>query len=197
MGGTGSYDPYRPDPSGGSGGPDEQIDCSALRFPATIQVADEPVAVTSGEVLEVLRVELDGVMVVAAINETGQLIGTIIDGLDRLLPCLTGGVAFVADVLTVNYGTPSVRVTAAQVARCTTPELSLVGSVPVGQLGTLQLAEPGRELPIPMRVTCESAGQTAACAHPRVCEIRTLLRVGVQLTAMVTASGTARLQPLD
>lgn len=114
MGGTGSYDPNRGNRMGGAGPPDTgEAACEDLRFPASIQLPPEPVEVSPGEVLEVRLVEHRGAQIVGAFNADGELVGSIIDQLDRLVPCLGSGVPFVAEVITVNYGTPGVRVRAA------------------------------------------------------------------------------------
>jgi hypothetical protein len=187
MGGTGSYDPDRRLPGGTPTG--DAATCYDLRFAATVQLPPNPVAVVSGDVLEVARASFDGVMVVAAFDAAGDLVGSIIDHLERLLPCLAEGVAFVAEVISVNHDVPSVRVMAAEISRVV-GRASVEGSRPT-------TAEPDRRESVvlageetaglPMTVLAGTAGPIE---HQRLSELRALVRVGVSFEATLS-SGTA------
>ena len=89
---------------GGGGGEPPKQDCGSLRFTTTLE---QPIGVPEhrrGTVLELLRAQDDGRPVIAAVDDDGTVIGTVTDELPALLRCTGDGWAFVAEVITVNYG---------------------------------------------------------------------------------------------
>ena len=198
MGGTGSYDPYRRDPTGGANPPDTgEALCADLRFTASVQLPPEPVDVSSGAVFEVCRTEYDGAQIVGVFNTNGELVGSIVDQLDRLLPCLSSGVAFIAEVMTVNYGTPSVRVVAASIAAVTSANALIVDGNSPADTGEGDLRLLPADSPLPMAVAVELDGTTISLDHPRFCELRALMRVGVSFLGRITAPGNVTLESAE
>jgi hypothetical protein len=190
MGGTGSYDPDRR-PLGGRPTGDVST-CYDLRFAATVQIPPNPIDIGVGDVLEVARASFGGVMVVATFDAVGDLVGSIIDDLERLLPCLAEGVAFVAEVITVNHGVPSVRVMAASIGRVV-GRASLDGILPV-------TAESGRREPVELSgegtagmLMAVVAGAAGPIVHLRLSELRALVRVGVSFEASLSGGSVVEI----
>lgn len=183
MGGTGSYDPYRPDPGGPPGEPEPG--CLDLQFTATVQMPAEPVEVERNAVLEVARTSVgDGAMIVGVLDADGSLVGSIIDELERLLPCLSRGIAFIGDVIVVNYGVPSIRVSAASIPRVEgTATLLRVSGAPSSPAGPIVLRLDGEAAESPAgKVVAATAddGVIGEVEHLRQAELRALIRVGVE-----------------
>jgi hypothetical protein len=187
MGGTGSYDPYRPDPGRPTGDPG--TGCLDLRFTATIQVPAEPVDVERNAVLEIVRITVgEGSLIVGALDADGVLVGSIIDGLDRLLPCLSQGIAFIGEVIVVNHGVPHIRVSAASISRVlgqaslhrSPHELpSTAGNV------SLRL-DGGSDTTLAIEIVAASDGRVIGVVeHKRQSELRALMRVGMEFSGDV------------
>lgn len=195
MGGTGNYDPYRPDPTGPAGDPGPS--CLDLQFVANVQVAPEPVGVERNDVLEVLRTKVGaGALIVGVLDQNGVLVGSIIDELDRLLPCLSQGVAFIAEVIVVNHGVPSVRVSAASVSRVEGAAKGsgdgLVSPAPGSEL-TLRLDGDGESSSVSKVVAVCDGEVIAEVSHARLSELRALLRVGVEFSVEMTGGDSITL----
>jgi hypothetical protein len=173
MGGTGSYDPGRIG-GGGSGGPPQTTSCLDLAFPATVQLPPTPIVVAAGSVLEVCRATVGGAPVVAVYDADGHLVGSVVDELQRLLSCLSQGIAFIAEATTSGSG-PDVVVRAADPARVQASPAT--PSAPISAHGRVGLVPEGDELPMNV-VHVDGAGQVGL-DHPVVCELRALVRVGV------------------
>lgn len=192
MGGTGSYDPYRPDPNGPTGDPGPG--CLDLRFTATVQVAPEPVDVERDAVLEVVRTSVGpGALIVGVLDADGILVGSIIDELDRLLPCLSEGVAFIAEVIVVNCGVPSVRVSAASIPRVEGPAalLGVSGERPAPGDEISLMLEVGGDPTSASKVVAVRNGEVIGdVSHARVSELRALIRVGVEFSVEMTGGAT-------
>lgn len=197
MGGTGSYDPYRRDPVGSPGvGPGQpEVSCVDLVLTAGVQVPATPVDDLSvGAVLEVLRTNVDGAFIVAVVDAAGRLIGSIIDDLDRLLPCLSQGVAFIAEILTIDHGVPRVRIMAASIARVEgeSPfEMGETVTPTVGVDAPLVLDSTDTSPDLASTVTVDvGSGSTGIVRHHRTCELRALMRVGVAFQGRIQSADT-------
>jgi hypothetical protein len=192
MGGTGSYDPYRPDPSGPTGDPEPG--CLDLKFTATIQVPAEPVDVERNAVLEVVRTNVgEGALIVGVLDAGGVLVGSIIDELDRLLPCLSQGVAFIGEVIVVNYGVPSVRISAASIprveGRAVLQRVSGELAAPVGDVSVR--LDGGTDATLASMVVAVCDGRVIGDVdHARQSELRALLRVGVAFSVELSDGDT-------
>lgn len=180
MGGTGSYDPYRPTPGGASGAP--APDCLELSFVATVQVPATPIDVDRRSILEIVRTTVDGALIVGTFDAEGRLVGSIIDELERLLPCLSNGIAFVGEVIVINYGVPTVRISASSVDRVEGDvTLRYRADIPDSLPSELSVAlEPEADPLLTPRVVAVLDGDTVAdVSHARQAELRSLLRVGL------------------
>ena len=144
---------------------------------------------TPGDTLEVCLTVLQEAQVVGAFNDEGDLVGTIVDELGLLLPCLSQGVAFVADVIASGVVIEvAVRpASGALVER----NPATVGSPPTAS-GALEL-EPNND-EFPAGVVHVDNGGRLPIEHERFCEVRALLRVGVRITTEVHGSSTVGLK---
>jgi hypothetical protein len=193
MGGTGNgYSSLAAHDGGGGAALD--FDCFTLSFVATVQVLPEPVVTQLDEIFEVLWHEVDGIPFVGVFNSEGVLVGTIVNQLEQLIPCLRKGVAFIATVLTVNYDVPSVRVQAASVLRVAgdTTVVS-TGRPTVGFWSQVRIS-PEKVDAVSYRVFVEvSADEQADVVSDRLCELRALVRCGVEFHAEVLDPTTVKI----
>lgn len=96
--------PPGPRPPGGGGDPG--IDCENLRF-RTQLASPVPTVVAGLAVDEVLTVELRdraGTRVVAAVTAAGDIPGSIVDNIQRLLACIQAGNRYQASVQRISGG---------------------------------------------------------------------------------------------
>ena len=185
MGGSGSSDPYRPDISTGGGAPPER-DCTKLRFSTTLQ--QPPAAPTHpvGAVLELVRVATGGATAIAAVDDNGHIVGTVVEELADLLRCTASGVAYVADVRSAPHGIHTVAVRASDRAVAVSQPYSAVGSpIPTTDQAALD--------PDPADIGAEIVIGANRLRRTGLCELRSLLRVGVPFDGTVNAAGAAAL----
>ena len=181
MGGSGNYDPYRKDLAF-SAQPSSERDCMAVRFSTILQQPVNAPTHAEGTVFELLRVATSGATAIAAIDDDGQIVGTVVEELADLLRCTASGVAYVAYVTSVSNGIHTVSVRAADVtmAEAGTYRASGVASAITDKV----------ELePAPMEVGAEIVVGTNRLVRAGVCEIRSLVRVGVIFDATVQSDG--------
>jgi hypothetical protein len=104
--------PSAPPPRGGGGaGPDDD-DCGKLRFQTQL-ASPIPTAVSALAPGDVLTIELQdrgGVRVIAAVNASGQVAGSIVERIQQLLRCLQQGVTYEAVVSAIAGGAVGVLV---------------------------------------------------------------------------------------
>ena len=165
---------------GGGGGEPPKQDCGSLRFTTTLE---QPIGVPEhrrGTVLELLRAQDDGRPVIAAVDDDGTVIGTVTDELPALLRCTGDGWAFVAEVITVNYGVHSVVVRAADRVAVTAVAYTAAGGP--ASLEPVVLVDAA---PVPVDLVIG----TATMSRSGICELRSLVRANVPFVGTVGPAG--------
>jgi len=187
MGGSGNSDPYRPDVSVGTGGNGGR-GCMALRFSTTLQQSPDAPAHTSGSVFELVRVATGGATAIAAVDDDGQIVGTVVEELADLLRCTADGFAYVAEVTAITYGIHTVAVRAADPAIATSHVYTAAtnASPTTAQVGL----NPG-----PKDLEAEVTVGSNRLGRPGICELRSLLRVGAPFEGIIDAAGTVTRSP--
>lgn len=183
MGGTGDRDPYRPPREFVSPGePGIERDCTKVRFVTTLQQPPESPEHRPGDTFELLRVRTGDAIAIAAVDEDGQIIGTVVEELADLLRCTGEGVAFVAEVTSVSYGIHSVRVRASDLD-ATIGRRYQLSSRTGGFSGVVVLA------PDSIQLEADIIIGDKAFVRAATCELRSLLRAGVRLFGDVGDDG--------
>jgi hypothetical protein len=175
-GGGGGGGDYRPRGDGG-GGSDPQPNCSGLRFATTLEQPHGAPVHGRGAVFELVLTPSGGRVVVVAIDDDGDIIGTVVDELPNLLRCMDSGWAFVAEVVTVNYGIHSVVVRPAVLHEGAGAYWSAPGS-PTS--GPLQLVGSAAVDVVVASTLMDRSG---------IAELRSLVRTGTPLDGEVAADG--------
>lgn len=180
MGGSGGGGgDYQPTGGGGGGGPEPQPNCAGLMFPTTLEQPHGVPERRRGTVLELVPTPAQGGTVVVAIDDDGNLVGTVVDDLPNLLRCLDAGWAFVAEVVTVNYGIHSVVVRPAVIDE----RPGAFGSPPgSADAGPLVLA--GSD-------ALDVAIGSVALDRPGIAELRSLVRSGAEIEGEASTGGSA------
>ena len=107
---------------------------------------------------------------IAAVDDDGTVIGTVTDELPALLRCTGDGWAFVAEVITVNYGVHSVVVRAADRVAVTAVAYTAAGGP--ASLEPVVLVDAA---PVPVDLVIG----TATMSRSGICELRSLVRANV------------------
>ena len=104
--------------SGGGGGgsfqpADDGVACGRLTFEAAL-ASPQPTAVAGLNVGEILAVQLQqppgSGPFIAAVDDSGQIVGSLIDRVAELLRCIQSGYTYTAEVLRISGGSVRVRV---------------------------------------------------------------------------------------
>lgn len=190
MGGSGSGGGLVSFGGGGSGDRGPQIGCEGVAFTAVFEGGGEPIEV--GEQAELVLVpQMSGLDVVQAIDLDGVVVGSVVDHLDELLPCMRDGWAYVARVTHVNSADrPVARVRSSSTAAMSAGSFELERGV--AGAGTVVLVEgdgtgPGVVVAIGDEVV-------PLVGSDLVIELRSLLRVGVGFDCEVSDSGDVTLR---
>ncbi len=181
MGGSGDHDPYRPD-IGSGGGDTPQRDCTKVRFATTLQQTASAPTRPVGTILELLRVAAGGATVIAAVDDSGQILGTVVEELADLLRCTASGVAYVAEVTGSTHGVHTVAIRASDRSVAASGSYGIVGAG--GPTTDAVALDPGAD-----DVAAEIAVGALRLVRADICELRSLLRVGVPFHATVDAAG--------
>ena len=105
-----SGNPSAPPPRGRAG-PDDG-DCGKLRFPTQL-ASPQPAVVsmlTPGTVLAIELQDRAGVRVIVAVNDAGEVAGSIVERIQQLLRCLQQGFTYEAIVTAVAGGAVNVSI---------------------------------------------------------------------------------------
>jgi hypothetical protein len=185
MAGSGDHDPYRRplrDTASPSGAQEIERDCTKLSFVTTLQQRPSSPVLVIGETLELLRVPTGEAIAIAAVDDGGRIVGTIVEELADLLRCTASGVAFVARVVTVSHGIHTIRVRSSDVTsacegsyRTSAPPRSVTGQLAL--------------TPNTTDVQADVVVAENTLARDGICEVRSLLRSGVPLRARVDGDG--------
>ena len=190
MGGSGSGGGLDSFGGGGSGGRGPTIGCEGVAFTAVLEGAGAPIEV--GEQAELVLVpQAAGLDVVHAIDLGGDAVGSVVDRLDELLPCMRAGWAYTARVTHVNTADrPVARVrsssTAAVLAGSFELERVVVGS------GSVELVDGDGSGHGVVAVIGDEI--IAFAGSSLVVELRSLLRVGVGFECDVSDAGDVTLR---
>lgn len=203
----GSSGGYTPPPRDyGSRGEAVERDCYQLRFETHLRMnAGGPVQ-AKGAVLEVLEMPvtprtdtlpLTGMQEdvpavprvpavlgprLAAIDDDGKVVGTILDQASELLRCMGEGIAYVADVLDATADVNKVWIRPSDVSRAA-GIYGIDGEVTTGSFSVKVVSQSDENTDViagPNRISREST-----------CELRSLLRIPVRFEANVGPSGDA------
>jgi hypothetical protein len=182
MGGSGVYDPYRPDNSSG-GEVQSERDCTRVRFSTILQQPVDAPEHSTDTVFELVPVMTGAATVIATVDDNGRIVGTVVEELADLLPCIRSGVAYVAEVTKCINGIHTVAIRPSDRATVTGAVFSING-VARPTIGLLSLN------PDLTDIGAEIVVDSECLRRSEVCELRSLLRVGMQFDATVGADGT-------
>ena len=167
---------------GGGSRPDprrHELDCLTFSFETALELIPDAPMHESGTVLEVLREEVGHSVRIVAVDDDGEVVGVITSSYRTLLDCMEAGFAFVAVVreLTLMVHQVSVRAASRDHAER-------------GYRVEDSAAASSHELKISDREEFDadvSAGR-ALLVRERICELRSLLRVGIEFDGIAESS---------
>jgi hypothetical protein len=170
---AGSGDKYRSHLGTQGGSAEEgERDCAQVRFVTTLQQSPNAPVHHVGDLFELLRIPSGELFVVGVVSDDGFVVGTVIEEIPELLRCTAAGFAFVAEVLEVSQGIHRVLVRPAEIVNalrysCQLPILLSSGPSQLTMVTSSNIPE------------AEVSLDSASLNRTQICEIRSLLRVGV------------------
>lgn len=184
MGGSSSDKHWQP--SREPGGPTDQDDCLTLQFSEHLQMAADGPVHAPDTVLEVMKTQAGVGTVLVAVDDNGEIVGSILNQVARLLRCMNRGVAYVAEVLdsTANVNRVSIRPADAMNAA---GAYDVQGTVTVGRFSVIVESRSS--------MTSDVLAESNVISRDGICELRSLLRADASFEAQIDSLGTATILP--
>ena len=184
MGGSSSAKHWQP--SREPGGPKEDDDCLSLQFPENLQMAADGPVHAPGTVLEVMKTQAGSGTVLVAVDDNGEIVGSILNHVPRLLRCMNRGIAYVAQVLdaTANVNRVSIR---------PADDMNAVGAYDVQ--GTVTVGRFSVIVESRSDMTSDVRAESNVISRDGICELRSLLRADASFEAQIDKYGSATIMP--
>lgn len=180
--------------NGGGGGSSlptssrHEFDCLKFFFDTSLEHVPDALIQKQRTVLEVFREDTEAGPRLVAIDADGQVVGRITSNVGRLLECMDLGVAFIAVVKAVTLLVHEVTIRASSIKTATRKKYQIDQGNP-GDSRPLKISDRSDPEAVVM------AGSNVLEPH-NICELRSLVRVGVELLGTVKSVNTLEVEAL-